>query len=319
LTAIVHITERGASLAERLARGLNHAVVLSGRPALSQVVQENWTRFDGFIFIMAAGIAVRTIAPLLQNKYEDPAVVAVDESGRFAVSLISGHIGGANKLTEEVARILGSEPVVTTASDRMGLTAVDLWVREKGLIPDPPDVLKKSAALLISKGFLNVYVEDIGLELPPDFKSTGDAGVADLVISNRTNIVGAMALRPRNLVLGVGCNRGTPLDEFRKCLTEFLRGHHLSPLSIRNLASIDIKKDEEGLMAFAEHLGVPIDFFSSEQLNLVRNITPSKQAFAATGAQGVCEPAALLSARTENLFIRKTKCKDVTFALAAAD
>jgi len=316
--AVVYITDRGSALAARLARELKEVTVFSGRPSLPQVVQNVWPRSKGLVFIMATGIAVRTIAPLLENKYKDPAVVCVDETGRYAVSLVSGHLGGANELAETVARALGAEAVITTASDRMGLTAVDLWMKEKDLVPDPPDIPKKAASLLLAQGHLRVFKGEHHLELPPDFKEVDQPHSADLIISNRTGMIGAMVLRPRNLVLGVGCNRGTALHQFVACLDEVLNRYHLSRLSIRNLATIDVKKSEAGIVALSDLLGVDIHFFSKDVLNSVRNIDRSEQAYAATGAQGVCEPAALLSSGNDKLIVRKVKCKDITLALAEA-
>ena len=318
MIAVVYISDRGSALAARLARELEEVKVFSGRPSLPQLVQDLWVRSSGLVFIMATGIAVRTIAPLLKNKYDDPAVVCVDETGRYAVSLVSGHLGGANKLAENVARVLGAEAVVTTASDRMGLTAVDLWMKDRNLVPDSPEIPKKAASLLLVQGYLRVFKGVHNLDLPPDFREVDQPHSADLIISNQTGMVGAMVLRPRNLVLGVGCNRGTTLQQFVACLDEVLNDHHFSRLSIRNLATIDVKKTEAGLIALSEFLGVDIDYFSNHELNSVGDVDRSEQAYAATGAQGVCEPAALLSSGNDKLIVRKVKCKDITLALAEA-
>jgi len=292
--------------------------LIASEPSLASALKENWGRYDSFVFIMATGIVVRTIAPLLRSKTKDPAVVVVDETGRYAVSLLSGHLGGANTLAKGVAHVLGSEPVITTASDRLGLTAVDLWARQKNFVPDPPETLKKAASRLVNCGQLQVYLDTPGIELPDDFYQVTDPALADIVISNRTVFPDSFVLRPQNLAVGVGCNRGTTVEQFDQALRRLFLDHRLSLLSIRNLASIDLKRDEPGLIDFASSHGWEIRFYSKEELNSVENVAASRAVFTATGAHGVCEPAALLAAHTNELLIRKVKCKDVTLAVAQA-
>ena len=131
--AIVAITDGGRALAEKLVSAITGATLLTNDKRVSATTAENWHRFDGFIFIMAAGIVVRTIAPLVQHKHHDPCVVVMDEKGRHVISLLSGHIGGGNQLAHSLASLTGGQAVITTASDTLNLVPLDLWASRQNL------------------------------------------------------------------------------------------------------------------------------------------------------------------------------------------
>ena len=315
--AILSLTRGGLELSERLTEQLPGAVSLHCRGALRQNVEEAWPRHDALIFIMAAGIVVRTIAPLLADKYNDPAVVVCDEAGHFAVSLLSGHLGGANELARRVARISGGQAVITTASDVTGHTALDLWIRDLGLSVSEPSRLAGVMGKLVNRGFVTLHTDYPLPRLPSDIHPSDDSQTTDLLITARSKNKGTgLTLVPKSLVVGIGCNRGTDVRSIEKACAEVFAEHGLLFEAIRNLASIDLKQDERGLLAFAAGKGYEIDFFSSGQLNEVANVSESQAVLRATGAKGVAEPAAILSAGNHGLIVRKVKCKDVTIAVA---
>ncbi|MDH4322192.1 MAG: cobalamin biosynthesis protein [Desulfobulbaceae bacterium] len=318
--ALLAVTDGGQRLAAKIAQGLPGSEVIAARTGLGELLAGIWPRYDGFVFVMAAGIVVRLIAPLLQDKRTDPCVVVVDEKGRFAISLLAGHLGGGNALAGRVAVITDGQEVITTASDTLGLTALDLWAREQGLAAEGQAPLTRASAQLVNAGSLRVYLDGWSLPLPTDFIGVADPAGADCIVSNRLGDwpAAALLLRPRNLVVGIGCNRGTGREQIEAALGEALREHGLSELAVRNLASIDLKADEAGLIAFAEARGLRIDFYNKDQLNGVAGVSRSDTVLRATGAQGVAEPAALLSAGGNKLLVRKMKWKDVTIAVAEA-
>lgn len=317
--AVIAMTSGGRKLAARLVPELPGAVLESPASGIAATMAAFWREYDGFVMIMAAGIVVRAAAPLLGDKRTDPAVVVVDEHGRFAVSLLSGHLGGGNELARRVADILGGQAVITTASDVLGLVPLDLWARSQDLVPRDGKTMLRAGALLVNNGLLRVYSEVPAAALPPGLVAAARSAEADLVISSRTDWpAGTLVLHPRELVVGVGCNRGTPVHEFAAALDEVLAARSLSRLAVRNLASLDLKHDEEGLREFAATHGWEIVFYTKEELNRVAGITVSPAALKATGAQGVAEPAALLSARTDILLMEKKKWPNLTLALAKA-
>lgn len=314
--AIIALTDGGRALAARLVQGLQ-AQVIDPRPlGLSQTLTGAWTRYQGLVLVMATGIAVRTIAPLLCDKRHDPGVVVLDERGRFAVSLLSGHLGGGNALARQVAALTGGQAVITTASDTLGLTAIDLWARHHNLVLAGGSLTSVSASL-VNRGRIKVF-SDLPGTLPADFTLVQQPQEAELLITNRLQALGdkQTQLAPRNLTMGIGCNRGTSMEQIDLAARATCRQSGLCFQAVSQLATIDLKRDEEGLLQFAAASGLGLHYFTAEQLNTVPGITASEAAMKATGAQAVAEPAALLAARTDTLLIRKIKWKDVTIALA---
>lgn len=318
---IIAITRGGKELARRLASQLDGATFVEQDKGqkVAEVIAAAWQRFDGLVCIMAAGIVVRAIAPLLQSKLIDPGVVVMDEKGRHAISLLSGHIGGGNDLARRVAMCSGGTPVITTASDTLDLVALDLWARGLGLLAPAREQLTAAATLLVNRGSLHLYTDEEVVSMPAGLTLVDRPEWADIIVSTSTRFDdSAIIFRPRTLVVGIGCNRGTPTREFEVALTELLTDQGLSRASIRNLASIDKKNDEPGLLQFAADNGWQIEFFPDKQINTLNNVAISFAALKAVGAIGVAEPAALLSAQSNHLESRKRKWKNVTMAIARA-
>ena len=318
--SVLYLTGGGAKLADRIAASLENAHALNCRGNLMNLVQRAWTESDAIIFIMAAGIVVRGIAPLLSDKHSDPAVVVCDERGRFAISLLSGHIGGANELAERVASITGGKAVITTASDVLGRTALDLWAAELGLVASDRSAMTRAMGRLVNQGSIKIYSEVPLPKLPSDIRAVQSPESADIIVSFRT--AGEIAqykacpLHPPVLSAGIGCNRGTSASQISDALSEACRVNGLALQSVARIATIDLKRDEEGLIELASSAGLPLLFFSKDQLNRVEGCSFSHAAMKATGARGVAEPAAILASLNGKLIVRKMKWKDVTVALA---
>ncbi len=317
--ALVAISRGGKELARHLADRLDGATSLTQAEGqkVGELIAANWHSYDGLVCIMAAGIVVRAIAPLLQDKLVDPCVVVIDEKGQHAISLLSGHMGGGNELARKVAKLTGGTPVITTASDTLKLVALDLWANQQNLLAPSREKLTAAATLLVNRGELRLYTDEMAVSLPPGLTQVSEPEQADIIITASTGYPDeATIFRPRTLVVGIGCNRGTPAGEFEEALTELLADLHLSKASICNLASIDKKNDEPGLLQFAADNGWQIEFFPGEQINTLNNVAISFAALKAVGAIGVAEPAALLSAQSNHLASRKRKWKNVTMAIA---
>lgn len=302
-----------------------------------------WDRYDGLVYHVSLGAVVRTIAPFLKGKDVDPAVVSVDDAKRFAISVLSGHVGGANELAERVARALDATPVVTTASDSRATLAVDILGRELGwILEDKANVTPVSAAVVNEKPV--ALVQEAGerhwwtrpTPLPANihvFNSVAEAYKSGrhfeawLVISDRSTEVLMSELgsvwsrtviyRPKTLHLGMGCDAGVDLDELLELVRGTLADAGLSLKCVAALASIDLKSGEEALHQLAEHLGVPQVFFSRDELNaLGPKSAPNPLVMKYTGALGVCEPAAMLSAGVRDLLVPKHKSRRATLAVA---
>jgi cobalt-precorrin 5A hydrolase len=323
---LIAFTRRGAALAERIAaalaaqghqaeaRGLGAgAEVLPGGGSLKSWTAEAFAAGDGLIFVGACGIAVRAIAPHVKDKFTDPAVVAVDEAGRFAVPLLSGHVGGANALAEAVAAITGGQAAVSTATDVNGLFAVDVWAREHGLaITDRTLAKAVSAALL--RGEKVGYASDFALDCPEGLHP-GKAELGVWVTCRRGGgpFPETLRLVPRCLALGIGCRRGTPEAAIRAAVEAALPGWDLA--AVGQVATIDLKKDEPGLLRFCEELGVPLQTYTAaELLEAEGSFTPSEFVRSVTGVDNVCERAAVRSGG--RLAVPKRAAGGVTVAAA---
>ncbi len=338
--AVIGLTAGGRELARRLAGQLDAELLERQQQKLAAVIAENWQQYDAFICIMATGIVIRAIAPLLNDKAVDPCVLVLDEKGKNVISLLSGHLGGGNALTLNVARLLDANPVITTASDTLKLTALDLWAQENRLVPPARPALTALSARLVNSGRLLCYCDTAITEdndqallhnhllanrncctvsLPVDLVQTTEPATADFIISlRRQKWQGKPVFSPCSIVIGTGCNRGTPASEFTGAVDEFCEELDISRKSIRNLASIDAKNDEQGMLQFARQNHWKIDFFSKEELNTCKDLDISAAAMKAVGAIGVAEPACLLSAGSNTLLARKRKWKNITMAAAAA-
>lgn len=313
---IFHITDRGRGLAEKLAGYYPEADI---KKYSSRFSSRLWKKNNILIFVMATGIVIRTIAPYMKDKRSDPAVIVMDETGKYVISLLSGHLGGANQKTREIAQFLGGEAVITTASDLNNLPSIDLWAEANELVIENLDMLPKTGTKLLNKGSISVFTE-AEVNLPESFIETIDAATADIVISDALSVRSVksdvLCLRPKDLVLGIGCNSGTSGQEIESAVRKTLADHNLSFLSLHSIATIDIKKKEPGLVLFAEKSGLDIQTFRVDELNTVKGITPSRAAIKATGAQAVAEPSAFLAAGNGELLVPKQKIGNVTVAVA---
>ncbi len=316
-------------LAQRITGLFPAADVIKYKSALAaNELPQQWSFSDNLIFIMATGIVVRAIAPLLKDKKTDPAVVVLDEKGDYVISLLSGHIGGANKLSKEIASFLNAQAVITTASDVQGKIALDVWAMEKGLYVENFEKLKKLSAKIVSGDKIKVRSEFNYQKknMPAEFVMVGAGEEVEMVIAGRTTDEDVLFLRPRILFAGIGCNRGTEMAEIEETMNEIFAQENLSLYSIMSLASIDVKKDECGLIEFAHNQGLDMVFFTKDELNdsaMKYDIAGSSVVEAATGAIAVAEPAALFAAEKRfnkiKLILPKQKRGNVTLAIAEAE
>ncbi len=369
--AILSFTERGLALARKMRDVLSedNEVVLYVKSELMYECRgdavfiedslhdwcaEVFPRAALIIFVGAAGIAVRTIAPFLVSKTEDPAVLAADENGNYIISLLSGHAGGGNAWTRHLAEKLGADPVITTASDVGGKLAIDVWAQKNHLYLTDAEAAKRIAARIVNGERVPFYCEGrVTGQIPPELiwmnpddadegqtgggktgtenpvKETaggGNEGQIDTVlVSVRDDIRGNLLLVPRAVILGVGCKKGKPFPEIRDFVYRLLREQRVSPKSICCIASADLKSEEAGLIRLAEELSVPFRTFSAETLQSV----PGKYSASGfvrerTGTDNVCERAAMavLSAeeqRKAHFLCRKTAGSGVTAALLERD
>ena len=272
---------------------------------------------DALVFVGACGIAVRSIAPWVRDKRTDPAVLVADERGKFVISLLSGHIGGANALAERLALALGAVPVVTTATDVNGKFSVDAWAAERGLYIDGMAAAKAVSAAIL-EGLVPLCGDfPIRGELPGGV-TAGDSGPVGICVSwkKRRPFEKTVLLVPPVVHVGIGCKKGTGPEKIAALVDRVLEENGVHPRAVKLAASIDLKRDEPGLLDFCKDRGWPLAFYPAEELRAVEgDFTPSDFVRSVTGVDNVCERAAMIGA--EKLLVRKTARDGVTVALAA--
>lgn len=321
--------------------------------SLNDWAREMFASMDALIFIGATGIAVRAIAPLVQDKFYDPAVLVMDELGQFCIPLLSGHVGGANELAETISRLIGSQAVITTATDVNHQFAVDVFARKNGLKIVDRELAKEISAELLTGRKVGFFTDFLWNGTLPKGLCEGQFCDRNIQITINTNSLkdslkkrakkegydtetGAqpketdrsetcsrekdiLRLVPPVIILGIGCRKGTPAGHIQAAIHQLLKEQNLHPLSIAAIATIDLKKEELGLLAAAEALQTPVICYSSEELAAVPgDFAESAFVKQITGVGNVCERAALKAARERGgyLVCHKTVYDGVTVAAA---
>jgi cobalt-precorrin 5A hydrolase / precorrin-3B C17-methyltransferase len=318
---LVAATSNGRRRTAYLAEVWEEARLYEGKP--KEALAAAWDECDQIVLFLAAGAAVRLVAPLLGDKRCDPGVVCVDDAGRFAVALCGGHEGGANALAERIAQTLGATPVVTTASDSLGVPALDSLGKRLGFeVEEGSDLAAVGAALVSGEtvrlvsgrrwplGPLPENVVPVEPTVRPEEIEPPLLEISDrLLATPRLSVV----YRPPSLVAGVGCSRGACAAEILDLLGFALHEAGLSQKSVAVLASIDVKSEEAGLLEAADALDVPLHFHSAEELAAVDTPNPSSVVAGAVGTPSVAEASVLASGA--ELLLEKRKSANATVAI----
>lgn len=285
---------------------------------------------DVLIFVGACGIAVRKIAPYIKDKQTDPAVICIDELGTYVIPILSGHIGRANDIARYIAEQISSTAVITTATDINGRFSVDSWAARNGFIIDDIKAAKEVSSAILEQDIPLISEFKIAGQPPAGIRSedgntvrsyndNADRFRNDIGIYIGCNIrkpfSRTLRLIPKAVHLGIGCRKGTDEDSIRQAVDKVLSEHDIDKRAVKCISSIDIKSGEKGLLDYAEHNNLPINFYSAEELNnLDGDFTSSEFVKGITGVDNVCERAAMIGA--EHLLVRKNAVNGVTIAAA---
>ena len=344
---LISFTDNGQALAEKLAGGLNQKEMevqafRCGNPlSLSAFASQGFRKAEALIFVGAMGIAVRAIAPHVVSKVKDPAVVVIDEKGNNTISVLSGHLGGGNELTQLVAEITGANPVITTATDVQGVFAIDLWTKKNNCKILRPDRIKViSAALLSGEKVYFVSDYEISGQVPKNvelrvLRGQNEGKVesckGELCFGERANVLVSidktkienangkcLVAVPQIAYLGVGCRKGTTEHAIEECFEEFMSKSGISADAICLVCSIDLKKDEEGLINFCKKHELEFKIFSAEKLSSIEGeFSGSDFVRKITGVDNVCERSAICG--SGGVIVNRKMAKNgVTMAIATA-
>jgi len=337
---IIALTPNGAELAIHISKNIFSQIFLSAKlkgitPQLDNIfyfynidetIRLGFERKEPLLFIMATGIVVRKICPYLKDKENDPPVIVMDEKGRYIISLVSGHLGGANELSERIAGITGGIPIITTATDVNGLPAIDMIAKNYDLVIENIKMVKKINYAILTHRRVNIVDPgDILEKLNESFNKTYFKEA--LINSQPTVYISPynpfvqspenwLFLRPKNLIVGVGCNRGTLKNEIIDFIKDIFNKYRLAIKSIKGFASIDAKNDEEGIIETAKYFGVNIKWYAKEILSKIEVPNPSEIVKKNMGTAAVSEAAAMVASKNRRLIVTKQKKGNVTIAVA---
>ena len=343
--AIIISSEQGLQIARTIRQELPGTELFTkgeqadctGITSITAFVSEHFSRYDALVFIGALGICVRAIASSVQSKYTDPAVINIDTTGRHVISVLSGHVGGANQLTRRVANILGAEAVITTQSDNTGLWALDTLGKEQGWKTETTapmnDIItafvntRPTALLLDTRDEGTRYLERTAPEHVEIFYHFEDIdfGKFQLLVAvtpfRHESPIPALYYRPAVLHLGVGCRKECNPEGVTENIFHALESARLSPLALASVSTIDLKKDEPLVHDIARKAGVSLHVYTADELKDIEVPNPSEKVTEVTSVPGVAETCALKSASNTRLLLEKQKHKlsegnDFTFAVA---
>ena len=308
-------SDSGAALADKLCQllGLEKNCIHRNIPDdIGTLLSGN----DALIFIGACGIAVRAVAPYIKSKTTDPAVIVIDDQGKYVIPILSGHIGGANELAKKLASLIGGAAVITTATDGAGKFSCDAWAVRNDCAISSMEVAKEVSASIL-KNDIPICSD---YELPPSLPKglvKGEKGELGIYIGvcGKSPFNTTLRLVPRVLTLGIGCRRDTSKEHLMSSIKKVVADNGLDILAVGKIASIDVKKDEEGLLSCARELNAEVAFFTADELNLAEgDFDESAFVKNTVGTGNVCERSAVLAGG--KLIVRKIAMDGVTIAVA---
>ncbi len=337
--ALYAFSKQGLAKAKEITQGLNlptqiysvyedEQAITIQKGNITNLISQNWNSFDAHIFIGATGIAVRSIAPCLEHKSYDPAVLSCSDSGSHIISLVSGHIGGANRLARKIARITGGQACISTATDTNNKTGIDEIAMELNARILNPKAIKTINSKLLhnepldfigDKELYTQYFEKLGIHYANQKTNNScifiDFPQEELAYSDEENLY----LSTKSFVLGIGCRKGVEPELVQERLHDFLSSHNISEKQIARISSVSLKKDEKAILNLAEKLHVPTYFYEEQELENIAIPNPSQTVHNKIGVKSVSEASSLLCAgypKVKRPFVEKTayeKC--LTFAL----
>lgn len=329
--AIVSVSDKGKKLAVTIKEKMDNDSTIIRADVFHKNVKKYlkiaFYEYDAIIAVMACGILIRSIAPYIESKTSDPAVLNIDDNGNFVISTLSGHLGGANSLTNKIAALIGATPVITTSSDINNRLGIDVLARDLYMSIDrPKEILFFNKAIIegheitltskSKKEYLIEYLKNNTLEIDVCFNYSEDLDEDEIRVSLDNH---ELTLKERKMVVGIGCRRGKECEKIYEGLKKSFSDLNIGKSRVNQFASAEIKKDEKGILELSEKLNVPVNFVELEKLKLFDSNDVQKSEFVKSkfGIYGVCEPSALIMAGFDSkLIYKKTSFDGVTIAVA---
>ena len=334
--AIISVSEKGKKLALNIKKHLDNDSTIIKADIFHKNVKKYlkicFYEYDAIIAIMASGILIRSIAPYIESKTTDPAILNIDDNGNFVISTLSGHLGGANKLTNKIASLINATPVITTSSDINNKLGIDVLASDLYLsIENPEEILFFNKKILDNHeislvihpeknfNYLFEYLSNNTLEIDVSINYTSKITPDEIhVVLNNHKLI----LKEKKLVVGIGCRRGKECIKIYEGFNQSLKQLNIDKSRVNQLSSAEIKKDEMGILELSEKLSIPVNFVELDKLKLFESNDIQKSDFVKSkfGIYGVCEPSALITAGFDSkLIYKKTSYDGVTIAVAISN
>ena len=304
----IYVSQRVTNMLNLESENLENLFVINERVPI--LLEKTFDKYDLHIFVAALGAVVRIIEGKFKSKDTDPAVITVDDHANFVISLLSGHLGGANEECKKIANGIGAIPVITTASDVSGKIAVDTLSQKIKAKLESLEDAKRVTSLIVNG-------ENVSIHLPKNIVENDKNCAGAIIVSNRKNIEISKII-PKNIILGIGCKRNTPKEKIIEKINYVMETQNLEMSSIKRSASAWVKSDEIGLLEAMEELSIPIEFFEKEEILKVENLVEERSEFVKNqiGVYGVSEPCAYLaSSKRGSFLVKKVKLGGVTISI----
>ncbi|KRQ85913.1 cobalamin biosynthesis protein CbiG [Caloramator mitchellensis] len=313
MIAAIYFTDQGKLIADKIKDSFDD-VFLFSKHNYKTNLENIFNEFDKIIFISATGIAVRTLAPFIKDKWSDPAVVVVDDLGRYCISLLSGHYGGANEFCNEVAKKINAMPIITTASDSRGFVALDLIAKRYNFYIEDAQKLKEVTASMLRGEYIDI-ISDVELNIDYPYISKDATKKVVITYREKTDYDSDCILRPRILNVGIGCRRGVSKEKIINAIEFVFKKNNLSIKSIKQIGTVEVKRDEIGLLEFCDEMKLPVMFFTLGEIKSVQEYF-EKSSFVENniGVTSVAEPCAYLMGN--EIIVKKTAFDGVTIAVS---
>lgn len=318
MISIISVTEKGDEIAYKLKENFNSDIYLKSKLKdfkLDNITKECFKKYKAIVFLSSTGIAVRAISKYLKGKDVDPAVIVVDVCNNFTISLVSGHLGGANKLTYEISNVLGNIPVITTATDNMDLIAPDILAKNNNLIIEDLKKAKVIAGRLVNREAVYFKDDEKKIDSPKGYIETEEVKDNTVWITNslkeKENV---LKLIRKNIILGIGCRKDTDSKKLSDFVSNVLLENNLDKRSVKLIASIDVKKNEKAILDLAKELNSKLKFYTKEEIMTVEEKYEGSAFVKATvGVSSVSEPVVDLSGG--EIIIEKIKNSGMTLTV----
>lgn len=309
--ACLSFTDSGSKLGDRLRLiktdkyKIHHYLNRDTEDGIKSILESLWKQYDGLIFISATGIAVRMSAPFVKDKSLDPALVVIDDLGNFCISLLSGHIGGANQIAEDIANEINATPVITTATDNRNIESIDMFAKSNSYFIEDLQSITKITSMMVNEKTIGLYTEegnciDYGNTIiVRDLKDIDPKIQGIIIVSSQEKIkdmsIPFTILRPKNINIGIGCRKGVETSRIINAIKDEFHSHDLSTKSIRAIGTVEVKKDEKGIIEASSYFNCTLKIFSVDEIRAVEdNFSKSQFVKDTIGVYSVSGPVASL-------------------------